>query len=318
METGKNNQGLVDESILRKIQKALQRAEGNSNEHEARTSMLLAQKLMAKHNITIGEVSDVSEKPKEIIETRFRTGSKLQWWEKDLGDIISHNFRCKFYWYRKIQTYAFLGLKEDAEIGKEVFMFARSAMKHHTSKFMLRVSGRRAPAIKKNYMLGFLAGLSEAFRDQVARESFQLTLVIDEAVTEKYKGMKIKSVSIGIPDLSLDSLAAHISGYEDGKEVDYKRNRIKQGKTVLQLADIVAKNLNEMDIAAITPRLIQFAFDVEGVQVLGYDLHMAVIEYNSTKSTIFHHESKVGEWKARSTEEKDLYSPYSKKEGEDA
>ncbi|ETT45241.1 hypothetical protein C162_21933 [Paenibacillus sp. FSL R7-269] len=175
------------DSAIRKIQKALKLADRNSNAEEAQAAILLAQRLMAKHGLSASDIGSDEQKQPEAQEGKIRK-SRIEWWHRKLLNIVADNFRC-FSFYASGSYIGFLGLPEDVEIAKEVYVFAEDALRYHSSEFLkTRVnyfgSRKRTNALKNDYITGFLQGLREKFKEQVETESLALVLVKHEVVVQ--------------------------------------------------------------------------------------------------------------------------------------
>jgi hypothetical protein len=234
----------VDERLLEKIRKMLNKADPakNPSAEEAQSAMLLAQEFMARHGITMEDVQTEDEPvKKEVVDTNIDDYHVLPWWENDLANLIAKNFRCINYRNyrstyrggssRRIYRHCFVGLKEDVEIAREVFLFAVAAAKSQLSAFCkdwlnssLGWGYASVPAsVKNDYMLGFIQGLRDKFQEQVNKNNWGLILVKDQAVTEYYedksKGFK-KGRTSQISSGSRDFDHAYTAGYKDGKRFE--------------------------------------------------------------------------------------------------
>lgn len=129
----------IDEKILTKIQKALALYEDNANSNEAQNALLLAQKLMAKYNLSMSDVQrHANKEDMKIVHGDATNLRKNEWYEKSLSAIIAKNFRCFSYVrHRGGKTViVFVGHKEDVEICKTVFDFAIQALEYHARKYV--------------------------------------------------------------------------------------------------------------------------------------------------------------------------------------
>lgn len=92
-----NNTKKLDESVGRKVRKALALARNNSSEHESQTAMLMAQKIMAQYGLTMQDVVEKIPQEKKVIHGEATNYGRNQWWKKTLSAIIAENFRCFSY-----------------------------------------------------------------------------------------------------------------------------------------------------------------------------------------------------------------------------
>lgn len=81
------------DKIINKIQKLLALA-SSKNENEAQTAMLMAQKLMAIHNIEMSQVETVGV-DNNVIEEQADVKSHKTKWKRWLANVIAINFRCE-------------------------------------------------------------------------------------------------------------------------------------------------------------------------------------------------------------------------------
>ncbi|MEK3945009.1 DUF2786 domain-containing protein [Paenibacillus sp. FSL H3-0310] len=207
------------DSAIRKIQKALKLADGNANAEESQNAILLAQRLMAKHGLTAQDVGSQEEKAPEARKGSIRK-SRVEWWHRILNSIIADNFRC-FGFFTSGRNIGFLGLPEDVDIAIEVYGFAENAIRHHASEYLkyycYSSSRRVSNGIKNDYITGFLQGLREKLKEQVAAECYSLVLVKHEVVVKAHDDAGWKTGKPVQMNLAGDS-EARMQGYIDGKE----------------------------------------------------------------------------------------------------
>lgn len=86
------------EDVIRKIQKALALANDNSNAEESHAAMLLAQRLMAKHKLSVSDLP--GEKPEKKTEKVKIRMAQVNWWKRRLAQIIDKNFRTHSFFNR--------------------------------------------------------------------------------------------------------------------------------------------------------------------------------------------------------------------------
>lgn len=232
-------------SIIKKIQGLIAIANDEKNDEESQSAFMMAQRLMIKHSIAESDVVEV--KPNRDVNTQDVTVYKqLHWWEQHLANIISENFRVKWYYSEKTlygerrvkRKIVFLGLKDDLELAKEMYILAYEVLVHYAKEavkdFYVKDDYRRTRAmttkVKDSYMRGFLSGMAERFKEQVAdmQQEFGLVLLMPVEVKEKYDVMfpttkKHKGVSFRLPN-AYDTI--YQDGYGKGKEVDYTKSTL--------------------------------------------------------------------------------------------
>lgn len=165
--------------IIEKIKNLIDLSNDNPDDNEGQTALLMAQKLMLKHDISLTEVQSLEEKPAEAIgENVAYTASKLFWWERELGIILANNFRCKSLISRSRYTNStliFFGKEADAELASKVYQAANMFI-----RYRLKRLPEKGKDYKNSYLSGFLNALAERFKQQV--EEFGLMVLPSEEV----------------------------------------------------------------------------------------------------------------------------------------
>ncbi len=181
--------------IINKVRKVLSLAHNNPNQHEGETAMLHAQKLMAEHSLQISEVT-FETVSKVVVDEEMIGSTKLPWWYKKVATVIAKNFRCSPYTsMRKRSTIRFIGLKEDIVLAKEVYLYAIQIIYYNSDKYMdehKKKTGAHPMSVKNTYILGFIAGLSDKFEEQIKQhQEWGLVLVKDPEVQKKVVSMHL-------------------------------------------------------------------------------------------------------------------------------
>lgn len=218
------------DSIIKKIQKALRLA-GGANDDEGQTALLLAQRMMAKYNLSKADINISIDNEKNAIEGDGTAYTRLQWWTKNLANIIANNFKC--YCFTRSgngkSKIVFMGLEEDVEICKIVFTFAVDSIKYNSDLYVTRkgLRGDKANtmAVKNDYIAGYLQGLKDLFAQQVEKEELSLVLIKDEIVVKKYEAMNLTRGRASRVSMSGNS-EARSKGYNDGKRFSHNRKAI--------------------------------------------------------------------------------------------
>ena len=174
---------MMDTKVIEKIQKLFALANNNPSEEEAASAALMAQRLMAKHNISATDIDAVLTQDEKIVVERYDCGAGKAW-KFTLSSIIAQNFRCKTFSYGK-RLIAFYGYETDAAAAKQTFEFLfkmghRLADREVHRKFA--ATGRTA-GVYNSFCLGFLAGIKEKLDAQCTA----LMIVIAPKVTEEYE-----------------------------------------------------------------------------------------------------------------------------------
>lgn len=212
------------QTIKEKIAKLLERASRIKEGAEAEAALLLAQELMVKHSIEMGELSLEQEESnqKEVSKEYITRRRKTPWWHVSLSVVIAENFRCQA--FRNIRDggsmIGIVGLKEDVEIAKQVF-FAAVEMADNCLKAYCKKHGYKVSDVKNDYMLGFVDGLKAKFKEQVDREGWALILVKDEAVVQAIDRLKLRHKKQ--PINTRNNRSAYNTGYHEGKSFSSNR-----------------------------------------------------------------------------------------------
>ncbi|TEB15149.1 hypothetical protein Psfp_02325 [Pelotomaculum sp. FP] len=217
---------MAEERIIEKIRKLLSLTKSNYRE-EAEAALLKAQELMAQHGLTMTEVGSQKDKgeDKQVVDTCISEKHRNTWYEKRLSAIIGENFRCHPYVTLGRGIY-FIGLKDDVEIAKEVFLYALATMVHLASEYAKRWRASGLRGIKNDYMKGFLNGLRDKFKKQVESKDYALVLVKDALVVKAVEDKKLKKARVSRIATG-ESASAWQAGYFDGRNFDEKRKMIR-------------------------------------------------------------------------------------------
>lgn len=234
------------DSIIRKVKGLMALAEDNSNEDEAQSAFVMAQKLMMKYNIEQSEIEDKTDKSK-IINGQAAAYKTVYWYEKLLANIVSDNFRVKHYYSNKYfegdikikRTVMFYGLEQDVKIAKEIFILANDALDFYTKRFVEAVYATGdydrersfTSNLKNSYMQGFIIGLEEKMKSQrfALQEEYGLVVLTPKVVEEGYNELQKdfgKPIDMKIPNI--EELAAYHQGYKDGEEIDYTKSTVDE------------------------------------------------------------------------------------------
>jgi hypothetical protein len=224
---------MSNESILRRIKKALALAENNTSAEEAQTALLMAQSLMAKHSIEMSDVIEEEKQLKVVVHEGITDYGRTPFWKKSLAQVIGDNFRCMAYTSsgRGKSKLIFLGLKEDTSLAKEMFEFAVNSLTYSVNRYMRerrKIEDSVERGVRNDYILGFIAGLRDKFKEQVNKNNWGLVLVKDTLVVQEIDRMGF-SVSSGSKIQRGHSSEARQSGYKAGKSLS-RNNQLQGGQ----------------------------------------------------------------------------------------
>lgn len=184
-----------EEKIVDKIKKLLALSMNNPSSEEAATSALMAQKLMAKHNIDLASFEETEAQTIEIVKHESISACA---WKTALAKTVADNFRCKTFTYGK-KTIAFYGRGTDAQVASEVFGYLfnighKLAMKARADQ---KKSNGMGDGAYNSFALGFVKGVRLKLEEQCTA----LMLIIEPEVVEAFgdfiKGAKQSSNNFG-------------------------------------------------------------------------------------------------------------------------
>ena len=219
---------MVNGKVLEKVKKILALASNNPSEEEAQAAMLMAQRIMAENGITMTEVEGNHSFTDEVVDVPITQPHRTHWWYKILAMIIADNSRGEAYYYTVHQKsqIMLIGLKQDTEVATKVFNYAVDAVRYYTAKYVEKVKRDSVNnklldlnGIRNDYILGFLDGLKDKFKEQVEKNNWGLILVKDNSVL---KAVEKKGLQPGRkPVINFArSNNAYASGYRTGKEFE--------------------------------------------------------------------------------------------------
>lgn len=179
----------MDNKIISKVQNLLELAYDAPNDEEGQTALLMAQKLMVKHNLSMSDIK-ASQKNDNIGETVGHWEYRMVWWKEKLAAILGENFRCKTIRRRLVEKgitqMIFFGYDTDAELCTKVYEGALLYLDYRLKRLFPTVSKARWKDYKKSYLLGFLDGLAQRFKNQTqSSEEFALMVQVPAEVLEE-------------------------------------------------------------------------------------------------------------------------------------
>lgn len=213
---------MVNEKVIEKIRKVLAKTKNNPSMEEAQAAILIAQRMMAEHGITLQEVT-VEDEPgvKEITDLEAKDTGRMFAWKRVLASIIARNFRCTT-WHCG-NSRGFIGLKTDAEIAVSVYDYATRIINYQANEY-IKIQKRQNfnarvnwSAVRNSYILGFLYEMRDKFNEQVEKNNYGLILVKDPAVddyVEQKRFVKARTPKITVSN----DQEARASGYRQGRK----------------------------------------------------------------------------------------------------
>ena len=212
----------MNDKIILKVQNLLELAYDAPNDEEGQSALLMAQKLMVKHNLAMSDIQKIHKN--NIGETVAASEYRMVWWKEKLAGILGANFRCKVIRQRKVDEGStkmiFFGYDSDAEFCTKVYEGAVLYLEYRLKRLFPTITKARWKDYKKSYLFGFLTGLNERFEKQTqSSEKFALMVQVPaEVLEEQYKRMgKLNERTAKIPIQKVD-LEAYSVGLEHAKE----------------------------------------------------------------------------------------------------
>lgn len=201
------------EKVLAKVQKllALADTDRNSSEAEAIAASVAAQKLLAKHNMSMADLD--KERREEIDRVYADVDSKRFKWS--LGCAVAESYCCKCYACGKT-TIVFYGYKSDALIARRVFQYLVGVcdrLARHTA-YEYRKEHGYADGIYNSFAKGFVAGVASELKKSCTALALIVPEKVEESFAELQKTFGKKPVNSHIDAYNKDS---YLSGVREGK-----------------------------------------------------------------------------------------------------
>jgi hypothetical protein len=204
------------DKVLDRVQKLLNLSEGGGTEEEAQSALLTAQKLLAKHRLTMADLESVRNKTDEekIDELVVATGSlNLAGWKSKLAATIAKNFRCKVWSQRDgarlsdgenkkseeirsgTKDLIFCGYESDVQVCAHVFIKAVLFCEFQRDWYLMEQKLEKKDFLTQSermrlggsFELGFVHGLYRKFEKQVEENEWALVIHIPPAVQDHVK-----------------------------------------------------------------------------------------------------------------------------------
>lgn len=171
----------MSDKIILKVQNLLELAYDAPNDEEGQSALLMAQKLMVKHNLAMSDIQKIHKN--NIGETVAASEYRMVWWKEKLAGILGANFRCKVIRQRKVDEgitkMFFFGYDSDAEFCTKVYEGAVLYLEYRLKRLFPTITKARWKDYKKSYLFGFLTGLNERFEKQTqSSEEFALMVQV--------------------------------------------------------------------------------------------------------------------------------------------
>lgn len=172
--------------IIERIQKLLALSGNNSSVNEAQAALLMAQKLLVRHNLDMADVGSIRPPVENIDEKLIYSSGRAENWRVILASVIAANFRCKVYTSRiGITQIFFVGHSTDISIAVNVYHTASLMAEAGAEKFAANYPTGSRRRIGTDFKSGFVVGLRAQFEKQKNDNGWGLILATPKDVENK-------------------------------------------------------------------------------------------------------------------------------------
>lgn len=209
-----------------KIKRLLALSE-SGNEHEAKSALLKAKELMAKHKISEADLENIKNKRVKKVATRFTCSKRREPWMINLSVVIGQNFCCQAFrthrWNEQTNTICFVGLEDDIDACIAIYDYAVCCVRDGIKKIKKETEGCSREYRKRlcdGYGFGFSFGVEKAFEQQKEKDEtgLALVMVIPAEVADATKNFGNQDFKGAAHEQM--SRRAYREGYEDGEKFD--------------------------------------------------------------------------------------------------
>ena len=215
-------------NIRDKIAKLLALGE-SPNENEAKQAILKARALMAEHKLRPEEIEKAEDVKVVNEHVNVTCTAMTDPWTAALSGVIAAHYCCVAYRTRqhgrKVVTVGFIGVEDDFEICKRIFLYAYDCVKSYCKREIERNPWEPSGTYREKcnaYGWGFVRGVARAFKEQEEQhQEWGLVMVVPQEVTDASKKAGLgKPSSFGREKTGdcIDEYRAR--GYQDGREFD--------------------------------------------------------------------------------------------------
>lgn len=213
-----------------KIKKLLKLAE-SPNEHEAKSALLKARKLMACHKLGQKALEEKTGQEVKSIMSPITCSKRRSPWVMPLASVIGEHYCCKAYQShmkgKQTFTTCFLGFPDDLELCGHIFEYAVNCVQSNIQCIQKRNKGKYdAKSLKTicdSYGYGFAEGIKDAFEQQQEENKGEWGLILSvpkevEDVAERIITGRI-SAKINMHDLAYERGRKHGKAFDPDKKL---------------------------------------------------------------------------------------------------
>lgn len=202
------------ESVIARINKllALSDQSRNPSENEAILASLQVQKLLAKYNLSMADVT--GERQEEDVEESIADVGVGKKWKFSLATAVSNNFACKSYFVGRDQI-VFYGYRADIIAARRVFVYlfkvgdklANQLAKKHREEYGY------ADGIYNSFCKGFVAGV----RKELEKQCTALALIVQPKVQQSFDIFSANFGTLKNDRIEVTDKEAYEEGFVEGK-----------------------------------------------------------------------------------------------------
>lgn len=214
------------EAILDRIRALFERTtENGCTEAEAIAAALVAQRLIARYDVTDAELSE-RRTSEDIIEAY--TAAVCTAWSANLAATVATAFRCRVAVTRlgrggSRKRYSFIGYQTDAEAARLAFEHLHEAgsclATEEVRRWRRKYPGYSLKGVKSSYCTGFVRGVA----DELERQTKALMVLVPEEVSTAFEAAT-RGTGTYAPRTRATYRTAFDHGRSDGREASRARS----------------------------------------------------------------------------------------------
>jgi hypothetical protein len=156
-------------AVIEKVKKLLALA-NSSNEHEAALAASHAQRLLAEHNLAMGDIQ-ASERPDRADRLEMAVAKKLPKWLRVLIAGIGIAFDCRFVHYATTGKLVFIGVGADVEVAVYTFSYLEKTLRRLCTAYMkehvsMDLPERDRELMRQSYYVGAAMAINRTLTEQ--------------------------------------------------------------------------------------------------------------------------------------------------------
>lgn len=202
------------EKVIAKINKLLALADQSRNpsENEAILASLQVQKLLAKYNLSLADVT--GERKEEDVEQSIADVGTGKKWKFSLATAISNNFACKSFFVGRDQI-VFYGYKADIVAARRVFVYLFKVGDKLANQYANREREMygSAEGVYNSFCKGFVAGV----RKELEKQCTALAIIAQPKVEESWNAFSANFGTLKNAGIEVTDEDAYAEGFVEGK-----------------------------------------------------------------------------------------------------